>query len=194
VECVPLLMEPDGASYHGHEGIRRWLDELFGVFPDFGADIQEVRDFGDLLVVAALTRGQGVGSDVPFQATVWQVVEIRDGKVVRWRNYWSEAEALEAAGRRDWSRRLRRPRASANAKSAVPHPGEAVLGRRPGPLEVAAAARERPGEPPRRIDPCRFTQPGRARRGATATPAPRGRPAPCPPTPPAAPTPAPRFS
>jgi ketosteroid isomerase-like protein len=101
VECVPLLMEPDGASYYGHDGIRRWLDELFGVFPAFGADVHEVRDFGDLLVVAALTRGQGVGSDVPFRATVWQVVEVRDGKVIRWRNYWSEADALEAAGRRD---------------------------------------------------------------------------------------------
>jgi ketosteroid isomerase-like protein len=100
VECVPLLMEPDGASYHGHEGIRRWLDELFGVFPAFSADIQEVRDFGDLLVVAARTRGRGVDSDAPFQATVWQVVEVRDGKVYRWRNYFSEAEALDAAGRR----------------------------------------------------------------------------------------------
>ena len=101
VECVPLLMEPDGASYHGHDGIRRWLDELFGVFPDFSAEIEEVRDFGDLLVVAARTRGQGTGSAVPFQATVWQVVEVRDGKVFRWRNFWSEAEALEAAGRRE---------------------------------------------------------------------------------------------
>jgi ketosteroid isomerase-like protein len=101
VECVPLLMEPAGASYRGHDGIRRWLDELFGVFPDFSADVQEVRDFGDLLVVAARTQGQGIGSDVPFRASVWQVVEVRDGKVIRWRNYWSEAEALEAAGRRD---------------------------------------------------------------------------------------------
>jgi ketosteroid isomerase-like protein len=101
VECVPLLMEPDGDSYRGRDGIRRWLNELFGVFPDFSADVQEVRDFGDLLVVAARTHGQSVGSDVPFRATVWQVVELRDGKVIRWRNYWSEAEALEAAGRRD---------------------------------------------------------------------------------------------
>jgi ketosteroid isomerase-like protein len=101
VECVPLVMEPDGASYRGHHGIRTWLDELFGVFPDFRADIQEVRDFGDLLVVAARTSGQDVGSDVPFQATVWQIVEVRNGRVFRWRNYWSEAEALDAAGRRE---------------------------------------------------------------------------------------------
>jgi ketosteroid isomerase-like protein len=116
VECVPLLMEPDGASYHGHEGIRRWLDELFSVFPAFSADIREVRDFGDLLVVAAGTRGQGVGSDVPFQATVWQVVEVRDGKVIRWRNYWSEAEALEAGGAARLVAEVAAPRGVVDAK------------------------------------------------------------------------------
>jgi ketosteroid isomerase-like protein len=101
VECVPLLMEPEGASYHGHDGIRRWLDEVFSVFPGFSAEIEHVRDLGDVMIVTARVQGQSVGSNVPFQQTVWQTVEVRHGRVYRWRNYWSEAEALKAVGLRE---------------------------------------------------------------------------------------------
>ena len=101
VECVPLLMEPEGASYRGHDGIRQWLEDVFSVFPGFTAEIEHVRDLGDLLIVSARVRGQSVDSNVPFEQTVWQIVELRGGKVYRWRNYWSEAEALDAVGLRE---------------------------------------------------------------------------------------------
>jgi hypothetical protein len=35
---------------------------------------------------------------VPFEETLWAADEWRDGEVTRWRNFGSEAEALEAAG------------------------------------------------------------------------------------------------
>jgi ketosteroid isomerase-like protein len=35
IELTPL--RPEGATYRGHDGVRRYWDELFDVFPDFNA-------------------------------------------------------------------------------------------------------------------------------------------------------------
>jgi hypothetical protein len=49
-------------------------------------------------VIAALrVRGHGLDSGVPIDQEVWQASRVRDGRVTWWRNFESEAEALEAA-------------------------------------------------------------------------------------------------
>ena len=64
--------------------------------PDFGVEVCEVRDFGEVLLVAARGHGHGVGSDAPFEQKFWQVVELRGDKIARWRSFRSESDALEA--------------------------------------------------------------------------------------------------
>ena len=71
------------------------------MFPDFSAEIDEVRNLGDLVLVAARIRGHGKGSEVPVEQPIWQLGEIRGGLVIWWRSYPSEAEGLEAAGLRE---------------------------------------------------------------------------------------------
>jgi ketosteroid isomerase-like protein len=85
-------------SYRGHDGARRWWEDLFGVAPDFSLDIDEVRDLGDVLFVALRVHGHGRSSGVPVEQSLWQVVKLRHGKLVWWRSYGSEREALEAVG------------------------------------------------------------------------------------------------
>jgi hypothetical protein len=68
------------------------------VFPDFTVEVVEVRDVGALTVNAVRVRGHGLGSETPFEESIWQVGEWRAGKAVSWHSYGSEAEALEAAG------------------------------------------------------------------------------------------------
>jgi hypothetical protein len=60
-----------------------------------------VRDLGDLTLGAGRARGHCAGSDTPFDETVWAVTEWCDRKCVRFGNYGTEAEALEAAGLRE---------------------------------------------------------------------------------------------
>ena len=86
---------------HGHDGIRRWWEDLFGVFPDFRSEIEEVRDLGDVTVTRVRQHGQGVGSDAPTEETQWAVTEWRNGKAIWWRVCSSESDALEAAGLRE---------------------------------------------------------------------------------------------
>jgi ketosteroid isomerase-like protein len=96
VEFAPLgAIRP---SYRGHDGVRRWWEDLFGVAPDFSLDVDEERDLGDMLLVALRVHGHGRSSGVPVEQRVWQLVKFRDGKLVWWRSYETERQALEAAG------------------------------------------------------------------------------------------------
>jgi ketosteroid isomerase-like protein len=98
VVAVSRILAVEGGTYRGHDGIRRWWKDLLDVFPDFTIEIISVRDAGNSLVAGLRNRAHGEGSDAPFEETMWQVVEVRDGTVVRWQMYGSEEEALEAAG------------------------------------------------------------------------------------------------
>jgi ketosteroid isomerase-like protein len=101
-ELTPLTVGVEGIrSYRGHDGVRVWWDDLLAVFPDFHAEVEKIRDLGDVTVARARLRGRGVESDASFEREIWQIVEWRSGRVVRWRTFLSEAEAIEAAGSRD---------------------------------------------------------------------------------------------
>ena len=73
-------------------------EDLFDAFPDFIVEVVEVRDLGDVTVAALRIRGHGAGSGTPAEETVWHVGRWRHGKVVWWRTFSTEDEALEAVG------------------------------------------------------------------------------------------------
>jgi ketosteroid isomerase-like protein len=99
VELTPL--RPEGATYRGHDGVRRYWDELFDVFPDFNVEIDDIREIGDLMLITARIRGHGMGSNVPIEQPIWQVGELRAGRIIWWRSFACKSEALEAAGQRE---------------------------------------------------------------------------------------------
>ncbi len=77
---------------------REWWNDVLGVFPDFKIEIVWVREAGNLTVSELRQQVHGAGSAAPFDEQAWQVTEWRDGLVVRWQNYATQHEALEAAG------------------------------------------------------------------------------------------------
>ena len=85
-------------SYRGHEGMRRWLQNLWDAFPDWRSELVEVRDAGSMTVATVRIQGHGRESGAPLDQTIWQVLWWRDGKCIRLKPYDSESEALEAAG------------------------------------------------------------------------------------------------
>jgi ketosteroid isomerase-like protein len=46
VEAVPRLAAVEG-GYHGHDGIRRWCQNLLDAIPDFTVEVVDVRELGD---------------------------------------------------------------------------------------------------------------------------------------------------
>ncbi len=102
VEFTPYEVSVQGGRpYRGHRGVRSWWEESFAVLPDLRSELYEVRDLGDMTVVHGCIRGQGAGSGASFERTLWQAIEWRDKKIVWWRAFATEAEALEAAGLRE---------------------------------------------------------------------------------------------
>jgi ketosteroid isomerase-like protein len=97
VEAIPRMASIEG-GYQGHDGIRRWWDNVYDVFPDFSIEVVELRDHGDLTVAAVHLRGHGAGSDTPLDETITFVGRWGHGKCLWWRTFDTRAEALEAMG------------------------------------------------------------------------------------------------
>jgi ketosteroid isomerase-like protein len=88
-----------GETYRGHEGLRRWSREFYSAFDDVEAELEELIDAGDKVIVVLNYRGRGRVSGIEVGFTrMAGVMTIRDGQVVRAEWYRDGAQALEAAG------------------------------------------------------------------------------------------------
>ena len=85
-------------GYRGPEGVRRWWANLLDVLPDYELEVEEVRDLGEATVARLHARAHGADSATPLDEVIWHAARWQDGKYVWWRNFSTEAEALEAAG------------------------------------------------------------------------------------------------
>jgi hypothetical protein len=88
-------------GYHGHQGVRRWWTDLFAAFPDYTAEVEELRELGDVILARIRGSAKSAHGDTLMLDRFWQVGRWRDGKCLWWRNYSTEAEALEAIGLRE---------------------------------------------------------------------------------------------
>ncbi len=103
VEFSPYEVAIQGGDpYTGHEGIRRWWQELFEVLTDVRNDVEDVRDLGGRTTLAiGHLRGEGAGSGARFERPECELARWRDGKLVWWCAFQDEAEALEAVSLRE---------------------------------------------------------------------------------------------
>jgi len=97
VELESRLVAVEG-RYRGHEGLRRWWEDILAAFPDYSAEIEVIRDLGDVTLTHIRGWAHGAGSTAPVVDPSWELAKWRDGKLVWWRSYSTEPEALEAAG------------------------------------------------------------------------------------------------
>ena len=100
VEFRSHILELEGA-YHGHEGVRAWWDNVVAVFPDWSPRMEDARECGDSVLVRVRAEGMGTGSGIPLERDIWQVVQVRDGRLRSWAFFRTEAEALQAVATRD---------------------------------------------------------------------------------------------
>jgi ketosteroid isomerase-like protein len=97
VEFTSLVAEADAVTYRGHKGVRRWWDTMKETFTEFWAEDIQLREVDDH--VLAEIRLSATVRDMKVDQTIWQVLKVRDGRVVTWSVFRTEAEALEAAAR-----------------------------------------------------------------------------------------------
>jgi ketosteroid isomerase-like protein len=99
IEWISLAQAPLAGTYHGHEGVRRFFDELFSLFEGVRIDPDEFIPIGEEFVLAfvriwARGKGTGVEGEAPV-AMLWKVGQTGAAQV---RLFYDRGEALEAAG------------------------------------------------------------------------------------------------
>jgi len=97
VEIAPRLGALEG-DYRGHEGVGRWWSNLLDFFPDYVAEVEELDDRGEITLGRIRGTAHGAASSTPVVETWWQTTRWHDGKCIWWRNFATEAEALQTTG------------------------------------------------------------------------------------------------
>jgi ketosteroid isomerase-like protein len=93
-----LLTEAERPLYYGHEGVRDWFDNVFGVFPDWLPRPRPARVDEDGAVVIGLdVTATGAGSGAPVDQIYWLGARVRGGKITFFGFFRTEEDALEAA-------------------------------------------------------------------------------------------------
>ena len=89
----------DKGPIHGRDALRAYAQDWQDTFDDFTWEPVELIDAGgDNVIAVTRISGHAKLSGVETDLTYAALYTFRDGKIVRGREYWTRAEALEAAG------------------------------------------------------------------------------------------------
>jgi ketosteroid isomerase-like protein len=92
----------DRGPIEGKEAARAYVQDWLDTFDDFSVEPVELADAAEGRVIAVLRiSGRAKLSGVETELAYAAVYTIRDGKIARGREYWTRAEAFEAAGLRE---------------------------------------------------------------------------------------------
>jgi hypothetical protein len=91
IDCYPLQIATVSGHYQGHDGVRRWIDDM--VASDIGhlvefAGIRTLPDGRVALFGTVLVEGKEIS---PYSL----IATVRDGKVAAMRSYLSDEETME---------------------------------------------------------------------------------------------------
>jgi ketosteroid isomerase-like protein len=92
----------DVGEMHGPVAVRRYIQDWIDTFDDASIVVEELRDVGDDRVLSIQrVKGRAKLSGIETDLRYAVVSTVRDGKVVRGREYLSIDEALETVGLRE---------------------------------------------------------------------------------------------
>jgi ketosteroid isomerase-like protein len=98
-EAIIFREDPDGATYHGPEGLLKAIVEWVEDFEDFQLTAEEFIDANDHQVVVRVHQtAVGAQSGAPIEGHFWFVHTLRGASIVRLDMLATEEKALEAAG------------------------------------------------------------------------------------------------
>ena len=101
VECEPFLAQVAGASFQGHEGMRRWWAEREAAWETIRIEPGEIERVGSHLLMNGTFHTKARGSGVEISVSFAQGALFREGKVAWWGVYSTESEARERIDERE---------------------------------------------------------------------------------------------
>jgi ketosteroid isomerase-like protein len=99
VVFYPLVAGP----YRGRAGVAEQMGVWMEEFNDYWFEGEELIDAGDKVVLFWRQGGEGKASGIRIQGEGSTVFRVEDGRICHARVYLDRAEALEAAGLKEWA-------------------------------------------------------------------------------------------
>jgi ketosteroid isomerase-like protein len=103
--CDPeiVVRDPDrtGTAFRGIEGLRRFWEEWFENWQEYRVEPKEFEEHGDEILVHAEQSGRGNLSGVEISQDFFNVIRLRDGRVLEYRIYTDREGALASLGAAD---------------------------------------------------------------------------------------------
>ena len=88
----------EGGVYSGHEGTRRYLNDLGEAWEVVRADVDDVLAVGDVALLVGRIHYRGRGSGAETETAAGWMLKFRHGKLIRFRAFREPERVLEAAG------------------------------------------------------------------------------------------------
>ncbi|HEX8743273.1 MAG TPA: nuclear transport factor 2 family protein [Thermoleophilaceae bacterium] len=92
----PPDMPDAGGGYRGHEGMVSGFGRFLSAWEHIRADLVQVVERGERVVVMTRWRGLSKGTGIEVDQWIAQIYELREGRVVRVRQFRTLEEALAA--------------------------------------------------------------------------------------------------
>jgi molybdopterin-guanine dinucleotide biosynthesis protein A len=89
---------PGGGVHRGRDAVRRGLEEIRATFDDLEMATESFTRVDNRILVVFRARGHGRGSGIPLDVRLANVFTMKNGIVLEWHAYTSEALAREALG------------------------------------------------------------------------------------------------
>jgi ketosteroid isomerase-like protein len=88
----------EASAIRGHGALMRWIQRWLEAWQDAWDEIDEIVAAGETVVTAIRVHGRGRKSGVQISQRLFDVFELRDGRVLRVTEYLDRDQAFEAAG------------------------------------------------------------------------------------------------
>ena len=98
IEWVEDPQRADSRTYQGHAGVRESFERWLEGFDEYSFEIEDVVDCGENVLVISREQARGAASGTAITSRNYAVLTLRHGKLLRYREFYDERAAREAAG------------------------------------------------------------------------------------------------
>ena len=98
VEWYPLLALGGREGYRGHDGIRRYIEDIADALDFIYAEVDDAISAGELVLLLGRFHYRGKASGVDTKSPGGFVISFRDGRVVYMRAFRDPERALAVVG------------------------------------------------------------------------------------------------
>jgi ketosteroid isomerase-like protein len=97
IEWVEDPQRADSRTYRGHAGVRESFERWMEGFDNYSFDVEDVIDCGDNVLVIAREHARGAASGAAISSRNYFVLTLRNGKLLRYREFYDGDAARRAA-------------------------------------------------------------------------------------------------